>query len=122
MRQWIEHYKGQLVLLASMLVTFVLGSVHAFSVFLLPLETQLQLPRADISLIYSLALVAITFAVLLGYRIYDKAPAWILVATSCLLAAGGLMLAANAQSWWQLMFGYSLLFGLANGLGYGFTL
>jgi hypothetical protein len=57
----------RLTLPASMLVTFVLGSVHAFSVFIVPLETRLQLPRSEISLIYSFALVALTLAVLLGY-------------------------------------------------------
>ena len=62
--------KSLLTLPATMLVTFVLGSVHAFSVFIAPLEALLGLPRSEVSLIYSLALVAITTAVLLGYRIY----------------------------------------------------
>ena len=54
-----------------MLVTFVLGSVHAFSVFVVSFEALLGLPRSEISLIYSLALVAITLSVLLGYRFYN---------------------------------------------------
>jgi len=110
------------VLLASMLVTFVLGSVHAFSVFIVPLETLLLLPRSDISLIYSFALVAITLSVLFGYLVYARLPAWLLVLLTCLVAALGLVLAANAGNWWMLFFGYSLLFGGANGVGYGFTL
>jgi OFA family oxalate/formate antiporter-like MFS transporter len=114
--------KKIITLLASMLVTFVTGSVHAFSVFILPLETMLQLPRSEISLIYSLTLVAITFSVLLGYRIYALIPAWWLIFITCLSAACGLVVAANASGWWQLLIGYSLLFGLANGIGYGFTL
>jgi len=63
--------KSHLILIASMLVTFVLGSVHAFSVFIVPLEGLLHLPRSEISLIYSFALVSITISVLLGYRIYS---------------------------------------------------
>ena len=114
--------RGYLILLASMLVTFVLCSVHAFSVFVLPLEQLLNLPRSDISLIYSLALVAITVSVLFGYLIYTRLAAWWLVLVACLLAASGLVLASRADSWWQLMFGYSLLFGGANGVGYGYTL
>jgi len=105
-----------------MLVTFVLGSVHSFSVFIAPLETALDLTRSEISLVYSLALVFITVAVLLGYRIYALIPAWQLVGIACIVAAVGLMLAATADSWWVLFMGYSLLFGLSNGLGYGFTL
>ena len=111
-----------LTLLASMLVTFVLGSVHAFSVFLLPFETMLDLPRSQISLIYSFALVAITLAVLLGYRVYSLLPAWALVLVTCTVAAAGLLLASGATSWWMLFAGYSLAFGFSNGIGYGFSL
>lgn len=105
-----------------MLVTFVLGSVHAYSVLIVALETRLGLGRSEISLVYSLALVAITVAVLFGYRIYALLPAWQLLLATCLAAAGGLALAAEAQNWWQLCVGYSLLFGLANGIGYGYSL
>lgn len=114
--------RGYVVLIASMLVTFVLGSVHAFSVFIVPLESLLNLPRSDISLIYSLALVAITVSVLFGYLIYARLSAWLLVLLTCLLAALGLVLAANAGNWWVLFLGYSVFFGGANGVGYGFTL
>ncbi len=111
-----------LVLIASMLVTFGLGSVHAFSVFIVPLENLLELPRSEISLIYSFTLVAITLAVLLGYRIYQLLnPAWLVLLT-CSFATAGLLLASMASSWWELFVGYSLAFGLSNGLGYGFCL
>jgi OFA family oxalate/formate antiporter-like MFS transporter len=105
-----------------MLVTFVLGSVHAFSVFIVSFEALLGLPRSDISLIYSLALVAITLSVLLGYRFYSLLPAWWLVFITCSIAAAGLLLAANSVTWWMLFAGYSLAFGFSNGVGYGFSL
>jgi OFA family oxalate/formate antiporter-like MFS transporter len=111
-----------LTLLASMLVTFVLGSVHAFSVFIVSFEAQLGLPRSEISLIYSFALVAITLAVLLGYRFYNLLAAWWLIFITCLIAAMGLWLAASSLSWWALFAGYSLAFGFCNGVGYGFSL
>ena len=110
------------ILIASMLVTFVLGSVHAFSVFLAPLEVQLGLPRSQISLIYSFALVAITLSVTLGYRIYASLPAWWLIVITGAVAALGLLLAAAADNWWMLFAGYSLAFGISNGIGYGFCL
>ena len=113
---------ARLTLLASMLVTFVLGSVHAFSVFLVPLETLLQQSRSEISLIYSFALVALTLAVLLGYRIYGLMPSWLLVLCTCLLAAVGLATAALVLNWWMLFAGYSLVFGFCNGIGYGYSL
>ena len=114
--------RGYLILAACMLVTFVLGSVHAFSVFVVPLEEMLSLTRSKISLIYSFALVAITLSVLLGYLIYARLPAWLLVLMTCVLAALGLVVSSIAENWWLLFMGYSGLFGIANGVGYGFTL
>lgn len=105
-----------------MLVTFVLGSVHAFSVFIVPFEVMLGLPRAEISLIYSLTLVSITLSVLLGYRFYSLLPTWWLVFIICSIAAVGLLLAASSVTWWTLFAGYSLAFGICNGAGYGFSL
>ncbi len=105
-----------------MLVTFVLGSVHAFSVLIVPLEQALEATRAEVSLIYSFALLALTLAVLFGYRIYALLPPWWLVFSTCLAAAAGLWLAAGAGNWWQLLAGYSLLFGFSNGIGYGYCL
>ena len=81
----------RLTLLASMLVTLVLGSVHAFSVFIAPLERLLLLPRSEVSLIYSLALVALTLAVLLGYRVYHLlAPAWLVLTSTTRIFANRL--------------------------------
>lgn len=105
-----------------MLVTFVLGSIHAFSVFIAPLENLLLLPRSEVSLVYSLALVMLTLAVLLGYRIYHLLPPQQLVLAACLAAAVGLALAAKASSWGMLCLGYSLIFGFSNGIGYGYCL
>ena len=114
--------RNAVILLASMLVTLVLGSVHAFSVFILPLETRLLLPRSDISLIYSFTLVSITISVLFGYRVYARLPAWLLVALACFTAGLGVFLASRASEWWQLFLGYSVMFGISNGIGYGFCL
>lgn len=114
--------RSHLVLPASALVTFVLGSVHAFSVFVAPLEVQLGLPRSQVSLIYSFALVFITLSVLFGHRIYGLIPAWQLVASTCIVASVGLLIAVIASNWWMLFAGYSVLFGVSNGVGYGFTL
>ena len=51
------------VLLATASVSAVLGSVHAFSVFLIPIEQAFGASRSAVSLTYSFALVALTVAV-----------------------------------------------------------
>jgi len=105
-----------------MLVTLIGGSIHAFSVYLIPLEQILELPRAQVSLFYSLALVCLTLSVLLGYKIYDFfSPATMIVGAS-ICAGGGLTLASMGESWISIFIGYSLISGTANGIGYGYVL
>jgi len=109
-------------LLAAMLVTLIGGSIHAFSVYLLPLAQLLELPRAQVSLFYSLALVFLTLSVLFGYKIYDFFnPATMIVGAS-ICAGGGLTLASMGESWTTVFIGYSLVSGTANGIGYGYVL
>ena len=110
------------ILLAGSLLAMALGSVHAFSVFIEPLEARFGESRANISLVYSTALIAITIMVSLGGRIYHRAPAWVLSTVLSVVAVFGLALSAMASGLWQVWLGYGVLFGVANGLGYGYAL
>ena len=109
-------------LAACVMVTFVMGSVHAFSVFLLPLENLFAESRAAISLIYSTALIMITLSVLFGHHLYGRYSSARLLLLSALLAAVGLVIASAANSWFMFLLGYGFLFGIANGFAYGYTL
>ena len=111
-----------LTLLAGITVTTVLGSIHAFSVFLQPLEKQFQTGRTEISLIYSGALIFLTISVLLGHRIYPMLSAPLLALITCAVAAIGIIIAGQSQTLWVMVLGYSVIFGSANGVGYGFAL
>ena len=113
---------ANVTLLGCVIVTFVLGSIHAFSVFLLPWESLLAAPRAQISLIYSMALVCLTFSVLIGYKIYPLLPAPTLAGLSCVMAGVGTCIAGNSSSFLMVALGYAVIFGGANGIGYGFVL
>ena len=105
--------QGLIVLTAASIVSAVLGSIHAFSVFLEPLETQFAAQRSTVSLTYSFALMALTLAVLLAPRIYGRWSAATLITVSCGMAALGAMIAAFANSLTGVWLGYSLIFGLA---------
>jgi OFA family oxalate/formate antiporter-like MFS transporter len=114
-------------LLGAILVTGTFGSIHAFSVFVAPLESLLSAPRATVSLLYSGALAALTVAVLLGHRVYRRLPPPAMVLALGLAAALGLAFAALSlnrpePALWPLFLGYSLVFGAANGLAYGYCL
>ena len=109
-------------LMGSMLLSFVLGSVHAFSVLLPVMEETFTTSRTLASLTYSLSLVALAFAVLLGHHLYAKIPPVLFVMGTGGLAASGCLVAGFGNSVTTVWIGYSLLFGAANGLGYGYSL
>ena len=113
---------GILVLLACMILTLALGSVHAFSIFLENLEVRFDVSRSEVSLIYSFSLACITVAVLFSHLIFKHFNPVLLVTLISLTSAAGCALAAQATNLHMIWLGYSVLFGGANGLGYGFAL
>lgn len=109
-------------LLASALMCLVMGSIHAFSVFLAPLETLYDAPRSAISLTYSFALIMVTLSVLAGPRIYTKMSAARIFTLATLTGAAGAALAGSVTHLVSLWLFYSVIFGAANGLAYGYSL
>ncbi|MEM9059113.1 MAG: hypothetical protein AAGD13_01510 [Pseudomonadota bacterium] len=114
--------RAPLTLAALALLSFVLGSVHAFSVLVDPLVARFDASLASVSAIYSLALVAIAAMVSLGHRFYGSASAAVLVACLSVVGVIGVLLAGYGGSLPLVWLGYGVLFGAANGAGYGFAL
>lgn len=111
-----------LVILAAALLSGSLGSLHAFSVFLEPLERTFGATRGDVSLLYSLATACLTLALLSGHLVFRRVQPAALVLGVGIVAAAGLLIAGVGRSLLIVGFGYSLLFGAANGIGYGYAL
>jgi MFS transporter, OFA family, oxalate/formate antiporter len=107
---------------AALAMTLPLGTVYAFSVFLRPLEAELAVGRAELSLVFGLAIVAFTAGMNLAPVIYRLAPAWVLVAGCAAVASLGMALAATAPGVAQLAVGYGALFGLGGGGAYALLL
>ncbi len=105
-----------------MLLMLVLGSVHAFSVFLEPLETELSATRSLTSATYSISLAALTISVLLAHRVFRNFKPWSVASALCLLAAGGCITASVATDIYLVWLTYGLVFGSANGIGYALSL
>ena len=114
--------QGRKVLFATSLVSMVLGSVHAFSVFLEPLEVIFGTSRATLSLTYSFSLVFVTITVLFGPRIYYRLQTATIYAWVAVLGAIGAGVDSIATGLGLVWIEYSLIFGIANGFGYGFRL
>ena len=109
-------------LVGCVLLSGALGTIHAWSLFLQPLEAHLDVGRGRVSAVYSVALLAITVAVLVGHRLFPRLPGRDVAVLSAGVSTVGLLVAAGADSWPTLLAGYGILFGLANGLGYAFAL
>ena len=118
----ISPQSGKLVLFASMLLMMVFGSIHVFSIFLVPMEEQFKASRSAVSLIYSLSLVTLTISVFFGHKLYSLMRPALFVMATCLLAIFGLSITAFSNNLLLAYLGFGVLFGFANGLGYGYTL
>ena len=106
----------------AMMLTGTLGSIHAFSVFIVPLESLYDASRESVSLVYSLALVSLTLAVLGSHLCFRRVRPASLVALIGLGAAFGLALPLWFESLLAVQIGYGVIFGFANGLGYALAL
>jgi len=108
-------------LVACLLITFCMGTVHAFSTLIQNIEIQTGFGRMASSLVYSIALVNVTLAVFFGHILYRKLSPNLLILLIAILPIFGLFF-SSSQSWLGWIVGYSFLFGLSSGLGYGLSL
>ena len=83
---------------------------------------RLSASRGDVAPAYSIGLACLTFAVLIGHRLFSLFSPKILALLTCLVAAFGLAVASFSSHVLTLWVGYGLIFGFANGVGYGFAL
>ena len=105
-------------IVAATLINLPFGSLYAFSVFLKPLEQSLNATRSQLSIVFGVATVVFTLAMLLAPRLFAFFKAPLLVVLCTIAGAGGIVLAALADSLVMLGLGYGLLFGLGGGVAY----
>ena len=110
-----------LALIACLLITFCMGTVHAFSTLIQNIEIQTGVGRMASSLVYSIALVNVTLAVFFGHILYRKFSPNLLILLITILPIIGLFF-SSSQSWLGWIVGYGFLFGISSGLGYGLSL
>ena len=103
---------------AAALLMAALGTFHAWSVLVQPLQDELDASRSTVSAVYALATAVFAASMLLEPAAHRRFPAVVLGAGSALLAAAGLALAA-IPSEAAVFVGYGVLFAVANGIGYG---
>lgn len=104
------------------LLSGVLGSIHAYSLFIESFESDLGVGRGEAGAPYSVALASLTVAVLVSHRLFRLVPGPLVALIASGGAAIGLLLAASANSLAGVVLGYGIVFGAFNGLGYAFSL
>ena len=110
-----------LTLTACLLITFCMGTVHAFSTLIQNIEIQTNVGRIASSLVYSTALINVTLAVYVGHILYRKFSPKVLICFIAILPIIGLFI-SNSESWLGWIIGYGMCFGFSSGLGYGLSL
>lgn len=111
MNRWLPVVGGVCMNLA-------LGSLYAWSVFVLPLEQEFGWSRAETSWTFTIAVVTFAASFILAGRIQDMRGPRICAAIGGVLVGAGFVLSSFTTSLWQLYVMFGLVVGLGNGFGY----
>ncbi|NDI22463.1 MAG: hypothetical protein EBY76_05335, partial [Betaproteobacteria bacterium] len=74
------------LLIAASLANLPFGTIYAFSVLLKPMEAALSLQRADMTLVFGLASVVLTFGMNIAPSLYRHVPIPALILSASLLS------------------------------------
>jgi len=100
------------------LMNLALGSLYAWSVFVLPLEREFKWTRAQTSWVFTIAIVCFALSFIIAGRIQDLKGPRICAAIGGLLVSGGFLLSSAADSLLSLYLSLGVIVGLGNGFGY----
>ena len=104
------------------IINMTMGIIYIWGVFLLPLEKFLAVPRSQLSIIPSIALVCFTVGMVIHDHVIHRLGYLRASLVAFGLAGAGHLVFAAWWSYWALMVGYGVLFGLGAGIGYGLAL
>ncbi|MEY8354555.1 MFS transporter [Lachnospiraceae bacterium 54-53] len=105
-------------LVTAVLILLFMGIGYAFSLFVVPIETDLGLTRADTSFIFTLCFIFFALGSLITGFLIQKIPPAVLLKTAAVMFALGFCTSAQAKELWQLYFTYSICCGLSIGIAY----
>lgn len=111
-----------LALAAGVLLNLSFGSLYAWSVFITALEVDLNILRADVSIVFSLAVVSFTIGNFVSPLLFGRIPMWSLPIIATSSAVGGLAWAAMDSGYVPIVVGYGVLFGFGCGFAYNTSL
>src|SRR5947208_8904599 len=106
------------VVIGGMSMNLALGSLYAWSVFVLPLEKEFGWTRAQTSWVFTIAIVTFALTFILAGRIQDKLGPRPCALIGALLVSIGFFLTSMTTSLTFLYVAFGLVVGAGNGFGY----
>lgn len=106
------------VVVGGVLMNLALGSLYAWSVFVLPLEKEFGWKRAQTSWVYTIAIVTFATTFVLAGRIQDKRGPRLCAFLGAVLVSLGFFLTSLTTSLTFLYVVFGLIVGAGNGFGY----
>src|SRR2546426_2170382 len=106
------------VVAGGVLMNLALGSLYAWSVFVLPLEQEFGWKRAQTSWVYTIAVVSFALTFMVAGRIQDRKGPKICAFLGGLLVSSGFILASFTSSLLTLYLFFGIIVGVGNGFGY----
>jgi len=100
------------------LMNLALGSLYAWSVFVLPLEQEFGWKRADTSWVYTIAIVCFALTFIAAGRLQDLKGPKICAFLGGILVSAGFLLASFTTSLLTLYIFFGVIVGVGNGFGY----
>ena len=107
-----------LPVIGGILMNLALGSLYAWSVFVLPLEREFKWTRADTSWVYTIAIVVFALSFIAAGRIQDLKGPKICAFIGGVLVSAGFFLSSYTNSLTFLYTTFGVIVGLGNGFGY----
>ncbi len=99
-------------------MNLALGALYAWSVFVAPLEKEFGWKRADVSMVFTIAVFVFGLSFILAGRLQDKkGPFWVSVTGGVLVSVGFFLSSFTTTLGW-IIFMFGALGGIGNGFGY----
>jgi OFA family oxalate/formate antiporter-like MFS transporter len=99
-------------------MNLALGSLYAWSVFVLPLEQEFGWKRADTSWVYTIAIICFALTFIAAGRLQDLRGPKICAFLGGVLVSAGFLLASFTTSLLALFIFFGVIVGIGNGFGY----
>ena len=107
-----------LPLIGGVMMNIVLGTSYAWSVFILPLESDFGWTRTETSITFTIIVMSIAFWFVVAGRLQDRFGPRPVAALGGVLFSMGFFLASFTSSLMWLYIGFGAMIGAGNGFGY----